>query len=120
VVAALGVLLRYLAYGHEEAGRLLPVRYATAIAFAGLLVALGVAAAPLFLGDAPLTHYPPSGSEPIHLGTLELMTAVLFDAGIFLLVFGFAVGVVSFFARVIAAEEQSAGPGGPLRGRERL
>jgi multicomponent Na+:H+ antiporter subunit A len=119
VVAALGVLLRYLAFGHEEAERLLPVRYATAIAFGGLLVALGVAAAPLFLGDAPLTHYPPSGSEPIHLGTLELMAAVLFDAGIFLLVFGFAVGVVSFFARAIAGEEESAGPGGPLRGRER-
>jgi hypothetical protein len=47
------------------------------------------------------------------------MAAVLFDAGIFLLVFGFAVGVVSFFARAIAGEEESAGPGGPLRGRER-
>src|SRR3712207_9188903 len=40
VVGALGVLLRYLAFGHEEARRLLPVRYATVVAFAGLLVAL--------------------------------------------------------------------------------
>ncbi len=99
VVGALGVLLRYLAFGHEEAKRLPAVRHATAIAFAGLLVALGVAGAPLLLGDAVLTHYPPPGTEPIHLGTLELMSAVLFDLGVFLLVFGFAVGVVSYFAR---------------------
>jgi multicomponent Na+:H+ antiporter subunit A len=113
VVGALGVLLRYLAFGHEEARRLLPVRYATAVAFAGLLVALSVAAAPLFFGEAVLTHRPPPGTEPVHLGTLELMTAVLFDFGVFLVVFGFAVGVVSFFARAIAREEGYAGPARP-------
>jgi multisubunit Na+/H+ antiporter MnhB subunit len=114
VVAALGVLLRYLAFGHEEAKRLLPVRYATAIAFAGLLVALSVAALPLFFGEALLTHSPPPGTEPVHLGTLEVMTAVLFDFGVFSLVFGFAVGVVSFFARVneAAGEEGYAGTEG--------
>jgi multicomponent Na+:H+ antiporter subunit A len=119
VVAALGMLLRYLAFGHEEAEKFPPVRYATFVAFAGLLVSLGVAAAPLFLREAVLTHYPPPGTEPVHLGTLELMTAVLFDFGIFLLVFGFAVGVVSFFARAIAREEGYARPGGPLRGGEK-
>jgi multisubunit Na+/H+ antiporter MnhB subunit len=118
VVAALGVLLRYLAFGHEEAKRLLPVRHATAVTFAGLLVALSVAAAPLFFGEAVLTHRPPPGTEPVHLGTLELMTAVLFDSGVFLLVFGFAVGVVSFFARTIAREEGYAGPAGASEGGE--
>jgi multisubunit Na+/H+ antiporter MnhB subunit len=114
VVAALGVLLRYLAFGHEDAKRLLPVRYATAIAFTGLLVALSVAALPLFFGEALLTHSPAPGTEPAHLGTLELMTAVLFDSGVFLLVFGFAVGVVSFFARAneAAGEEGYAGTEG--------
>ena len=82
-------------------------------------MALGVAAAPLFFGEAILTHYPRPGTEPVHLGTIELMTAVLFDFGIFLLVFGFAVGVVSFFARAVAREEEYAGPGGPSRGGER-
>jgi multicomponent Na+:H+ antiporter subunit A len=118
VVAALGVLLRYLAFGHADSKRLLPVRYATAIAFAGLLVALSVAALPLFFGEAILTHSPPPGTEPVHLGTLELMTAVLFDSGVFLLVFGFAVGVVSFFARAIAREEGYAGPARPSPGGE--
>jgi multicomponent Na+:H+ antiporter subunit A len=106
VVAALGVLLRYLAFGHEEAKRLLPVRHAVAIAFAGLCVSLGVAAFPLFAGEALLTHYPLAelGMEPLHLGTLEVMTAVLFDFGIFLLVFGSAVGVASLFAYAGEAE----------------
>jgi multicomponent Na+:H+ antiporter subunit A len=118
VVAALGVLLRYLAFGHEETKRLPPVRYATAVAFAGLLVSLSVAAAPLFFGEAVLTHHPPPGTEPVHLGTLEVMTPVLFDFGVFLLVFGFAVGVVSFFARAIVGEEEYAGPQGTSKGGE--
>jgi multicomponent Na+:H+ antiporter subunit A len=120
MVAALGVVLRYLAFGHEDSRGLLPVRHATAVAFAGLLVALSVAAAPLFFGEAVLTHYPPPGSEVIHLGTLEFMTAVLFDLGVFLLVFGFAVGAVSFFARAneAAGEEGYASREGVSGGGE--
>jgi multicomponent Na+:H+ antiporter subunit A len=112
VVGSLGVLLRYLAFGHEEAKRLPAVRHATVIAFAGLFVALVVAAFGLLAGEAIMTHYPPSGTEPVHLGTLELMSAVLFDLGVFLLVFGFAIGVVSFFARAISGEP-SRGDGSP-------
>jgi multicomponent Na+:H+ antiporter subunit A len=115
VVAALGVLLRYLAFGYGETKDFPPVRHATAIALSGLLVGLGVAAFPLLFGEPVLTHYPLVGTEPIHLGTVELMTAVLFDAGIFALVFGFAVGVVSAFARAIAQTEEYQG----LPGEER-
>ena len=115
VVAALGVLLRYLAFGHEETKRLPPVRYATAVAFAGLLVSLSVAAAPLFVGESVFTHHPPPATEPVHVGTLEVMTPVLFDFGVFLLVFVFAVGVVSFFARAIAGEGYAAPGGGEGR-----
>jgi multicomponent Na+:H+ antiporter subunit A len=119
VVAALGVLLLYLAIGREEAEKLAPVRYAPVVAFAGLLVSLGLAAVPLFMGEPVLTHYPtPSGSEPVYLGTVELITPVLFDAGIFFLVFGFAVGVVSFFARAIAREQEYAGGQTSQRGGE--
>jgi multisubunit Na+/H+ antiporter MnhB subunit len=118
VVAALGVLLLYLAVGREEAEKLAPVRYAPVVAFAGLLVSLGVAAVPLFGGDPVLTHYPPPGSKPVYLGTVELITPVLFDAGIFFLVFGFAVGVVSFFARAIVREQEYAGDQKSPRGGE--
>jgi multicomponent Na+:H+ antiporter subunit A len=117
VVAALGVLLRYLAFGHEKTKRLPAVRHSLAIAFLGLLVALGVAATPLLFGDAPLTHYPAPGTEPVHAGTIELMSAVLFDVGVFMLVFGFTVGVVAIFASAGEAAEQDgyAGPQGAKR-----
>jgi len=117
VVAALGVLLRYLAFGYERTKGLPAVRHTLALAFCGLLLALGVAAAPLLLGDAPLTHYPPAGIEPIHVGTIELMTAVLFDVGVFVLVFGFTVGVVSIFARAGEAVGHDGYP--DQRGAER-
>ncbi len=105
MIAALGVVLRYMAFGHEDTKNLPVVRRAAAVSFAGLLLSLGVAAAPLFFGEAVFTHFPRPGTEPIHLGTLEVMTAVLFDLGVFLLVFGFAVGLVSSFARAISQRE---------------
>ena len=105
MIAALGVVLRFMAFGRENARNLPAARHAFAVSFAGLLVALGVAAAPLFLGEPVLTHFPRAGTEPIHLGTVEVMTAVLFDLGVFLLVFGFAVGLVTYFARAISQRE---------------
>ena len=110
VVAGLGVVLQYLAFGREEAERLPVVRHAGIVAFFGLLISLLVALAPLLLGDPILTHYPPPGGEVVHLGTLELLTAVLFDVGVFLLVFGFAVGTVGMISRTVADEEEYAGP----------
>jgi multisubunit Na+/H+ antiporter MnhB subunit len=109
VVAGLGVVLQYLAFGREATERLPLVRYTGIICFVGLLVTLTVAVVPLFLGDAALTHYPGAEAEVIHLGTLEILTAVLFDVGIFLLVFGFAVGAVGMLARV-GAETGMEGP----------
>ncbi len=124
VVASLGVLLQYLAFGRRRAEELPLVRLAGKGAFVGLLVALLVAAVPVALGDPALTHYPGPGSEVVYLGTLELITAVLFDAGVFLLVFGFAVGSVRAIARTIADEEEyrgpdSAGVESPARGERR-
>jgi multisubunit Na+/H+ antiporter MnhB subunit len=98
VVAALALLLQYLAFGRECVERLLPVRWMGMLTFVGLLLALLVAAVPLFLGDEPLTHYPHPGGKVIYLGTLELITAVAFDVGIFLLVLGFAAGAVQLVA----------------------
>lgn len=109
VVAGLGVVLQYLAFGREEAERLPVVRHAGTVAFVGLLMALLVALVPLFLEDPILTHYPPPGSKILHFGTLEALTAVLFDVGVFLLVFGFTVGTVSMVSRTIADEEEYAG-----------
>ena len=109
VVAALGVLLQYLAFGREEAERLPGVRHAGRIAFLGLGMSLFVAVLPLLLGGAVLTHYPRPGAEVVHLGTLEVLTAVLFDVGVFLLVFGFVVGVFGMLSCVAAEEGEGAG-----------
>ena len=110
VVASLGILLQYLALGRREAGKLAVIRHAPAYAGAGLTLVLLVAMVPLFLGDPILTHYPRSGGHVIYLGTLELITPVIFDVGIFLMVFGFVVGTMNTFAQKIFEEQEYAGP----------
>jgi multicomponent Na+:H+ antiporter subunit B len=104
VIAALGVLLQYLAFGREEAERQLPIRAVPALAFIGLLAALAVAVVPLLRGESLLTHWPPPGGDVIHVGTLELITAVAFDISVFALVLGASVGIIHSLA---AATDES-------------
>ena len=99
VIAALGVLMQYLAFGTYEAGRMLPARYARQIALTGLLITLAVAFTPVFQGEPVLTHEPGPAERVVHLGSLELLTAVAFDVGVFLLVLGFCVGSIDLLAR---------------------
>lgn len=101
VIAALGVLLQYLAFGYKEAERLLPVRYAPILGVVGgLLLSLAVAFLPTVMGYPIFTHFPRPQSKVVHLGTLEILTAVAFDIGVFLLVFGFTSGAIGMIARV--------------------
>jgi len=100
VIAALGILLQYLAFGRAETERMLPIRFIPLLAFIGLLLAIAVTALPLLEGEALLTHFPRPGEDVIELGTLELITAVAFDASIFLLVLGAAVGIIHAIAVV--------------------
>jgi hypothetical protein len=58
-----------------------------------------VAFSPLLVGDPVMTHWPRAGEPVIHFGTLELLTAVLFDIAVFLIVFGFSVGTLATIAR---------------------
>lgn len=98
VIASLGILVQYLAFGRGEVERLLPVRLAAPCAVAGLMLALVVTFAPVLRGDAPLTHVPGPDEDVVQLGTLELVSAVAFDVGVFLLVLGAVVGVVRTIA----------------------
>ncbi len=100
VIAALAIGLQYVAFGSEEIERTLPVRFAPAAAALGLLLALAVTFIPVLFGKPLLTHYPPPGAEVIHFGTLEILTAVLFDIGVFLLVLGFAVETIRLLIRI--------------------
>lgn len=110
VVASLGMVLQYLVFGRREAEKLPLVGLAGKGAFVGLLIGLLVAAVPVALGDPVFNHYPGPGYEVVYLGTLELITPVLFDVGVFLLVFGFAVGSVRAIAHTIDREEEYRGP----------
>ncbi len=104
VIAALGVLLQYVAFGRETVERALPVRRAAQLSGAGLALALVVTLVPTALGDAPLTHRPSPGTEPLHVGTVEVITAVAFDVGIFTLVLGAMIATIHAIA--VAGEEE--------------
>ncbi|MGC4191233.1 MAG: MnhB domain-containing protein [Thermomicrobiales bacterium] len=99
VIAALGIAIQGVAFGPDEFERLPLVRFAPAGTFVGLLIALSLAFFPVFWGYPVMTQFPLAGKHVIHFGTLELITAVLFDVSVFLVVFGFGVGVVSTIAR---------------------
>lgn len=99
VIAGLGVLLLFLAFGEREVARQFPVRFAPAIALSGLLLGLVVTFVPVIRGKPILTHEPAADESVIHLGSLELLTAVAFDVAVFLLVFGFVVSTIGMIAR---------------------
>ena len=105
VIAAVAILIQYLAFGRAEADRALPLRLIPPAAFAGLLVALALAFWPALRGDPILTHLPSAGSDAVKLGTLELITAVAFDVAVFLLVLGAVVGIIRAIA--MAGEERA-------------
>jgi multisubunit Na+/H+ antiporter MnhB subunit len=98
IIAALGVLLQYVVFGRDAVAAILPVLRASALAFAGLGVAVAVALVPLATGRTLLEHLPAPGSEVTTIGTVELITAVAFDVGVFLLVVGSAVAIIDAIA----------------------
>jgi multisubunit Na+/H+ antiporter MnhB subunit len=112
VIAALGVLMQCIAFGVDELDRLPLVRYAPGGTFVGLLLALTIVFFPVLRGDPLLTSSPAPGADVIHFGTLEFLTAVLFDLGVFLVVFGFCIGVIGSVARaqqrILRLREQQA------------
>lgn len=104
VVAALGILLQFLAFGRDEVTTALPIDRARGVGLSGLAIAVAVLTMPMLLGGAPLEHWPPPGEEPIHIGTLELISAFAFDAGVFLLVLGSAVAIIDAVAASAEAD----------------
>lgn len=109
VIAALAFLLQYVAFGYEEAKAKLRTKYLPAVGFAsGLLLALATAFVPLLLGYPIFRHFPDPGAEVVHFGTFEIITAVAFDVGVFLMVFGFAVGSIDIVARATSQTDRQA------------
>ena len=100
VTAASGILLQYLAFKPSEVRELAPVRYSMMIAMAGLLLAFSVVFMPVLFGLPLLTHFPRPDEDVTILGTLEFHTAILFDLGVFGLVFGFIITTMRALMRV--------------------
>jgi len=107
VIVALAIALRYITLGTERAERGLPIlRRAPVVAVGGLLIALAVGFLPVLAGDPPFTHRPAPGAEVVKIGTLELISAVAFDVGVFLLVCGALVVLVHHLARLVQGDER--------------
>jgi len=102
VVVALAIALRYVTLGSDGAEEGLPIlRHAPVVAAGGLLLALAVGFFPVAVGETPFTHEPAPGAHVVKLGTLELISAVVFDIGVFLLVCGTLVTLVHHLARLV-------------------
>lgn len=106
VIVALAFALRYVVWGTERTERDLPVlRHAPAIAAGGLLVALAAGFFGVALGDPPFTHRPGPGEGVVTIGTLELITAVAFDLGLFVLVTASLVVLIHNLAQLVAGPD---------------
>jgi multicomponent Na+:H+ antiporter subunit B len=106
VIVALAIGLRYIVLGPDEAEDGMPIlKRAPVIAAFGLLVALATGFYPVALGDPPFTHAPGPGEHVVKIGTLELITAIAFDVGLFLLVTGVLVILMHHLARLVQRAE---------------
>lgn len=99
VIAALVVLLQGLAFGAEELERMAIARLAPLLGFIGLGLAYGVAFVPVLFGYPIMTHFPQMNEPVMHFGALEFITPVVFDIGVFMVVYGFCVGAIMAVAR---------------------
>jgi multicomponent Na+:H+ antiporter subunit A len=88
LIAASAVALRYIAGGLDEVRDMLWVPPWTFVA-AGLALASGSAIAPMLFGDPPLDQFVFEWHPPV-LGDVKLATAIVFDAGVYLIVVGLA------------------------------
>jgi multisubunit Na+/H+ antiporter MnhB subunit len=99
--------MQFVAFGERNVRRTLYTRYAPLVAMCGLALALACTFLPVLRGLPVLTHWPPPDAEVLHYGSLEILTAVAFDVGVFLLVVGFTVTALALVAR---AETREPGP----------
>ena len=86
------IVLLILAYDLKTVQNVLPINY-TYMTATGLILALGTAAFPMFLGDPFFTHYFDYFNLPL-IGKTSLHTAALFDLGVFLVVVGVTMTII--------------------------
>ena len=104
LVAALAFTLRYIAGGRAELEEALPVD-AGRILGTGLVLSAAAAIWPMFLGHPPLTSAYDSVDLPL-IGNMSLPSALLFDAGVYLIVVGLMMHILSSLGGQLDQEEE--------------
>lgn len=103
LVMGLALTLRYLAGGREELEEALPVDPSKLLG-TGLLLSGAAAVIPMFLGCPPLTSGYIEPELPL-IGTVTVPSALLFDAGVYTIVVGLAMHILTSLGAQIDREE---------------
>ena len=107
LTAGAAISLRYVAGGVESVRNTFrPPPWA--FLGSGLALAVGMAIAPLLLGDSILEHSLFEQSLPL-LGTVKTTTALIFDIGVYLVVVGLVLMVFEAFGDDVAPDAESSG-----------
>lgn len=104
LVAALALILRYLAGGRAELDEALPLDGGRTMAV-GLLLSLSAVITPMLLGYPPLTTGYTKVGVPL-IGDVSLPSALIFDAGVYLIVVGLTLYVLSSLGAKLDEEEE--------------
>ncbi|WP_084168395.1 Na+/H+ antiporter subunit A [Corynebacterium atypicum] len=105
LVAALALCLRYLAGGRAELEVTLPID-PSKILGTGLIAAASGIIWPMFVGEPPLTSHVWEGELPL-IGEIHVPSALLFDAGVYIIVVGLAMHILTSLGGQIDVDEES-------------
>lgn len=104
LVAGLAFTLRYVAGGRAELEEALPVDVGRILG-TGLFLSAAAAIWPMFLGHPPLTSSYDSLDLPL-IGNMSLPSALLFDAGVYLIVVGLIMHILNSLGGQLDQEEE--------------
>ena len=105
LVAALALTLRYLAGGRSEAEETLPVHPGKVLGI-GIVFTTAAAVAPMFFGMPPLTSSYAEFSVPL-IGDVTVPSALVFDAGVYIIVVGLIMHVLASMGAYLDREEDT-------------
>ena len=105
LVAALALTLRYLAGGRSEAEETLPVHPGKVLGI-GIMFTTAAALAPMFFGMPPLTSSYAEFSVPL-IGDVTVPSALIFDAGVYIIVVGLIMHVLASMGAYLDREEDT-------------
>ncbi|MDK8881310.1 Na+/H+ antiporter subunit A [Corynebacterium striatum] len=104
LVAALALILRYLAGGRAELEEALPIDGGRTMG-TGLLISVGSVVVPLAFNHPPLTTGYTKVAVPL-IGDVSLPSALVFDAGVYLIVVGLTLYILNSLGGKLDEEEE--------------